>query len=147
MKISTKGRYGLLFLLEVVSHQHEGPVTLNDVALRQNISQLYLWQVVTPLKAAGILHVKRGTRGGYVLACDPAKITMREIVDVLEESFSFAHSPAGVVDHQNPISIVAQETWGEIDDQITSILSTITLKDLVNRLHDAESKRTPDYVI
>ena len=68
MKISTKGRYGLRVLLDVALHEDDGVVSLRDISRRQAISQKYLWQVVTPLKAAGLLRAVRGTQGGYALA-------------------------------------------------------------------------------
>jgi len=147
MIVSTKGRYGLRLLLEVALHQHQGPVTLSDVATRQGISQPYLWQVVNPLKSAGILHVRRGAHGGYVLARDPSKITIRDIVDILEGATSFVVGQHDPKEEQNFVSSTAHETWVEIEKQITEVLSKITLQDMINRLREMESGGSPNYVI
>ena len=84
MRVSTKGRYGLRILLDVALNQQRGPVALRDISRRQEISQKYLWQVINPLKAAGLINVTRGARGGYVLARSPDKISLREIVPTFQ---------------------------------------------------------------
>ena len=134
-------------LLEVALHQHQGPVTLSDIATRQGISQAYLWQVVNPLKSAGVLNVKRGSHGGYVLARDPSKITVRDIVDILEGSASYAVNQNAPKEKQNYVESTAYETWVEIDRQITAVLCGITLNDVIARLRETESGDSPNYSI
>jgi len=147
MKVTTKGRYGLRLLLEVALYQHLGPVTLSDIASRQGISQAYLWQVVTPLATAGILRAKRGSQGGYVLSRDPSKITLGDIVEILEGTHSFAVTQGAPKEDQNYVSSTAHEMWVEIEKQVTAILGKITLEDMVVRLHETESGSSPNYVI
>ena len=71
MKLSTKGQYGLRALLDMAIYQNEGPVTLNNIAARQDISEGYLEQLMMPLKRAGIVKSVRGAQGGYLLAKRP----------------------------------------------------------------------------
>ena len=54
MKISTKGRYALRLMLDVALNSHGSAVPLRDVAQRQDISDKYLEQIVTPLSRAGL---------------------------------------------------------------------------------------------
>lgn len=147
MKVTTKGRYGLRLLLEVALHQHSGPVTLGDVALRQGISQAYLWQVVTPLSAAGILRVKRGARGGYVLAREPSAISIRDIVNVLEGSVSFVGSQHIVEENHNSVFITAHKAWVELEAKIAKILGGVTLEDLIKRHQEIEGNGGLNYSI
>ena len=65
MKISTKGRYGLRVLLDIATHQENGPVILRDIAKRQRISEKYLWQVINPMKSAGFVNSSRSEGGVY----------------------------------------------------------------------------------
>ena len=64
MKLSTMGRYGLRILMDIAANQKEGVVTLQSIAERQELSQKYLWHVITPMKNAGIINVTRGASGG-----------------------------------------------------------------------------------
>ena len=147
MKVTTKGRYGLRLLLEVALRQHLGPVTLSEIAARQGISQPYLWHIVTPLTAAGILHAKRGSHGGFVLAREPAKITIRDIVDVLEGNVTFVASQPVVEENQNSVFMTAHKTWVELESKITDLLNGVTLEDLLVRHQEAEGADSLNYSI
>ena len=147
MKITTKGRYALRLLLEVALHQHQGPVTLSDIAARQKISQPYLWHVVTPLTAAGILRVKRGSQGGYVLARKPSEISIRDIVDVLEGSVTFVADQKVEAKNRNSVYMVTHKAWVEVENKIADVLAGITLEDLLARHHEAEAIDSLNYTI
>ena len=51
MKLSTRGRYGTRALLDLALHRQEEPVSLKDIASRQQISLAYLEHLITPLIA------------------------------------------------------------------------------------------------
>lgn len=86
MKITSRGYYGLRFLVDLAVHENDGPVSLSDVAERQGISEKYLWQVVAPLKSGGFVEAVRGAQGGYRLSQPAAKINLRSILAELESS-------------------------------------------------------------
>ena len=77
MKISTKTRYGMRFMIDLAQSQGEGRVALKDIADRQGLSKKYLEQVVAPLASAGLLDVTRGNQGGYRLSRDASAIRGR----------------------------------------------------------------------
>jgi Rrf2 family protein len=147
MVVSTKGRYGLRVLLAVALHQKEGPVTLADISRRQGISQKYLWQVINPLKGAGLLSATRGARGGYVLARTPASLTMREILAILEGPIVLSACAAGATGCERRTDCAAAEVWSEIEDQLNNILQSITLKGILQRSKDREDRGVPNYDI
>ncbi|MBT6339380.1 MAG: Rrf2 family transcriptional regulator [Desulfobacula sp.] len=86
MRVTTKSRYGTRLLLDIATYGKEKPVPLSDVASRQNISLKYLEQITSKLKKAGILESYRGQLGGHRLAKSPDKISIGQIVRILEES-------------------------------------------------------------
>lgn len=88
MKISTKGRYALRMLVDVAQHQSSGTVTLKEIAERQGISKKYLEQIALVLSQAGILRGARGHQGGYRLAIAPEKLSVAEIIRVMEGSLA-----------------------------------------------------------
>ena len=85
VKISTKTRYGMRFMIDLAQSQGEGRVALKDIADRQGLSKKYLEQVVAPLASAGLLDVTRGNQGGYRLSCDASAITLADIVAASED--------------------------------------------------------------
>ena len=67
MKISTKGRYALMLMLDLATYNTGEPVRLKDVAARQQISEKYLEQIIAVLNKAGFVKSIRGPQGGYML--------------------------------------------------------------------------------
>ena len=68
MQLTTRSRYGLRMLLDIALHGEDGPVRIQDIAKRRNISVKYLEQLIRALKKAGFITSKRGPKGGHVLA-------------------------------------------------------------------------------
>jgi len=88
MRLSTKSRYGTRAVLDIALHSHNGPVTLNDISVRQEISRKYLGQIVHQLLAAGILESIGGPRGGYIMGRSPKKTKLGEIIRILDGSMA-----------------------------------------------------------
>ncbi|MGM0452441.1 MAG: RrF2 family transcriptional regulator [Thermodesulfobacteriota bacterium] len=85
MRLTTKSRYGLRMVLDLALNAKEGPVPLNDIAYRQNISMKYLEKLIRKLRAGGVVTSQRGAYGGHRLAWQPEKITVGDIVRLLED--------------------------------------------------------------
>ena len=133
MKISTKGRYALRLMLDIALNSHGAAVPLRDVAQRQDISDKYLEQIVTPLSRAGLVRSVRGAGGGYLLTRDPAEYTVGEILRPLEGSLA----PVSCVDGSECCGRAEQcvtlEVWREIQQAVSGVVDRITLADLVER--------------
>ncbi len=132
------------FMLDVACHQDHGPVSLKDVASRQAISEKYLWQVLAPLKAAGLVTSTRGPHGGYVLARPAKAISVREIIATLEGGFLLVDCT------QAPdagAAYAAQEMWQEVEGRLAEILDGITLEDLAEKQKAAEQQNVMTYSI
>lgn len=86
MKLSTKGRYAMIALADLVRHAEGGLVSLAEVAERQDMSQTYLEQLFLKLRRAEIVDSVRGPGGGYRLARPADKIRVSEILAAVDES-------------------------------------------------------------
>ncbi|MCP4020216.1 MAG: Rrf2 family transcriptional regulator [Desulfobacteraceae bacterium] len=84
MRLTTKSRYGTRLILDLGVYGDQGPVPLNDVARRQNISLKYLEKLTVKLKKAGLIRSLRGPTGGHMLAKSPGEISIGMIVRTLE---------------------------------------------------------------
>ena len=84
MKISTRGRYALRFMIDLAVHNTGGYITLKDVSKRQNISVKYLEQITALLSKYSLLNSVRGPQGGYKLSKTPDKYTVGEILRITE---------------------------------------------------------------
>lgn len=133
MKISTKGRYALRLMLDLALSDPGAPVPLRDVAQRQEISDKYLEQIVTPLSRAGLVRSVRGAGGGYLLTRDPAEYTVGEILRPLEGSLAPVSCVDGSGCCERAEQCVTLEVWQQIQAAVSGVVDHITLADLVER--------------
>ena len=84
LKISSRGRYALRFMIDLAQHSTGEVVTLKDVSSRQEISIKYLEQIVTLLNRGGLIRSVRGNQGGYLLTRTPSEYTVGDILRIVE---------------------------------------------------------------
>lgn len=87
MKLSTKGRYGLRAMVDLVVHSEEEPVSIASIAARQHISESYLEQLIAKLKKAGLVTSVRGALGGYIPSRKAESISVGDVLRALEEAW------------------------------------------------------------
>jgi len=147
MKVSTKGRYGTRLLLDLALHHDEERVLLRDVALRQEISLLYLERLIAPLVAAGIVRTTRGPRGGVSLAKPPEQIKLSEVIQILEGSTAPTECVNDPLVCERSGTCATRDIWGELKQKTDSILESITIHDLVERQKQKVKAEKPMYYI
>lgn len=147
MKISTKGRYGVRFMVDLVAHSTEGNVTLKEVAKRQAISEKYLWQIVNPLKAVGLLRAIAGPGGGYTLAKPPSAVTLRDILAVLEGDCTLVACVTTPTVCPRSSACASREVWRELDGKLAEAMQSITLSDMVAKQKALTADAPLEYAI
>ena len=80
MRLSKKTDYALRAMFTLVEHYGGAPIPIRELARRNDVPKRFLEQIMLALKAQGWVDSVAGIRGGYLLAKNPAKITMGEIV-------------------------------------------------------------------
>ena len=133
MKISTKGRYALRLMLDLATYNTGEPVSLKDVAKRQEISEKYLEQIIAVLNKAGYVRSIRGAQGGYLLKKDPKEYTVGMILRTTEGNLA----PVDCVDDEGDSvcerkeSCVTLRIWQQINDAVNGVIDHITLADML----------------
>lgn len=136
MKISTRGRYALRFLLDLAQHEEEtGFLSLQDVAERQGISKKYLEQIIPLLNQAKMLRTSRGNQGGYRLAKAPSSYTVGEILRVTEGNLACVSCvlPEEAEFCPRAESCPTKFIWDGLYETVTAYLDGITLQDVLDR--------------
>jgi Rrf2 family protein len=130
MKISSKGHYGLLALAELVeSYKLQRAVQVKEIAKNRHIPPQYLGQIMVLLKRGRLVHGSRGPTGGYVLARAPEKITVKEVLHVLEgPQVGFDLRPASRTGSAVTQRLI--ETWARGIRALETVLEDTTLADL-----------------
>ena len=132
MKISTKGRYALRLMLDLAINDASAPIRIKDIALRQNISDKYLEQIISGLNKAGFVKSIRGPQGGYKLAKDPSYYTVGMILRLTEGSLApvaCLEDEINQCDRQETCATL--KLWQQLDDAIKGVVDTVTLARLV----------------
>ena len=134
VELSCKSEYAILALLELAAHYNEGePLQIRSIACQQNIPDRYLEQLLATLRRGGVIRSQRGAKGGYLLAREPWKITLLEILNCLEGADmdrSENNSSTKTLE-----SAVVFEVWQEAREIANSVLQKYTLQDLTERLN------------
>jgi len=147
MKLSTKGRYGTRVLLDLALHQGKTPVSLKDIAQRQEIPLAYLKRLVGPLIAGGLMRSVRGVGGGVLLAKPPAEITLAEIIELLEGNAALVECINNPEVCERSEWCATRDIWSELDRAANGILRSTTLQDLVERQRKKEQSAKVMYYI
>lgn len=141
MRITTKGRYALRAVLFIISHEDELPISIKRISEQEEISPIFLEQIFTRLKKSGIVRSIRGAGGGFVLERETSEISIRDILNSLEESVCL--SPCVSLENGKCSSselncpkekdCLAGDFWMDLNKYIDDYLGTISLADIISK--------------
>ena len=133
MKLSTKGRYAIRAMLDLALQPGDGPILIKDISERQGISCLYLEQLFTRLKAAGLVRSIRGPNGGSKLTRSPSEITCSDIPQAMEGSTALVDCVDNAMLCDRSESCVTRKMWIKVKKAMDEVLTSTTLEDLVEQ--------------
>lgn len=135
MMLTTKGRYAVMAMVDIANNSKGGPITLAEIAKRQNITAAYLEQIFARLKAGGLVKSVRGPGGGYVLSKPYEEIDVASIILAVDEPIKMTrcdHNPAkGCM--SGKARCLTHDLWDGLGNYIYSYLKSATLADVCNR--------------
>lgn len=140
MRLSTKGRYAVMAMVEMAARQRGGqpaagrserPVSLAEIAAAQHLSLAYLEQLFGRLRRAGLVASARGPGGGYRLARPPEEIAVAAIIDAVDEPIMATRCEDGTAGCLGGEKCLTHDLWSELGEQIRVFLGGMTLADIV----------------
>src|SRR5690554_826104 len=132
MRLTTKGRYAVTAMVDLVLHCEPGPVSLASISERQHISLSYLEQLFAKLRRRGLVKSIRGPGGGYCLHRPAQQIFVAEIIDAVDESVDATNCSGEANCHEGEVCLT-HSLWSDLSEQIYRFLNGISLADLVDR--------------
>lgn len=136
MRLSTKGRYAVMAMADLASHDPDGrAVSLAEIAGRQEISLSYLEQLFAKLRRAGLVASVRGPGGGYRLSRPAADVRVADIIMAVDEPIATTRCKPGSAKGCTGTSArcLTHDLWEELGRQIVVFLSSVSLADVVER--------------
>ena len=135
MKLTTKGRYAVMAMADLASFKDQGPVSLSDISLRQNISLPYLEQIFIKLKNKNLVKSVRGAKGGYELESSPDEIKISNIISAVDEEIKMLNCKKDSKKGCNNKSskCITHNLWDQLDQHINNFFEKVKLQDLVKK--------------
>ena len=132
MRLTTKGRFAVTAMIDLAMRHGGGPVTLAGISDRQKISLSYLEQLFGKLRRHGLVESVRGPGGGYNLARPMDQLTIADIIVAVDEPLD-ATRCGGLANCQDEQRCMTHELWVSLNERIYEYLSSVTLKEMVDR--------------
>ena len=133
MKLTTKGRYAVMAMADLALFKDNGPISLSDISLRQNISLAYLEQIFIKLKDNNLVKSTRGAKGGYVLEKSAHDIKISNIISAVDEEVKMLNckkdSKKGC--NNKSTKCITHNLWDQLDQHINNFFEKVKLQDLV----------------
>lgn len=146
MKITYKGDYALKAILDLAIHYGNGVVTIHAMAKRTDSPIKFLEQVLLDLKRGGFVESRRGKVGGYLLAKDPGKIKLGEVIRFIDGPIEpISCIEKGYSDCRDIYKCIFRQVWQEVASSISDIVDNVTFEDLIKRIKRQE--KTASYQI
>jgi len=139
MMFSTRAEYGVRVMVDLARRGGADPVPLAEIAECEGLPLAYLEHLVARLRRAGLIESRRGAHGGYLLAREPAAITMAEVVEALEGRIApiecISSAPDGTVRcsrESDPDHVCTTKVlWTRVRAAILTTLQQTSLADLI----------------
>ncbi len=136
MRITTWTEYSLIITLHLAKRggQEASPVAARELAESERLPADYVEQILLRLRRAGIVESVRGAKGGYFLARDPDRITVRDVMTASEHQTFEMNCETHPVDGDRCApgsACVIRPVWVALQQRIDDFLSSVTLADLL----------------
>lgn len=117
----------------------DGPVTGREIAASERLPADYVEQIMLKLRRAEIVKSTRGAHGGYHLARDPERITVRDVIAASEHSTFEVHCTSHPVEEERCASsqhCSIRPVWMLLQRRIDDVLDSVRLSDLL--MHEGQ---------
>ena len=132
MKLTNKGKYAVMAMADLASNSDEGPISLAEISIRQNISLAYLEQIFSKLKNNKLVRSSRGANGGYVLEKPASEIKLSNIIYAVDEEVKTLNCKKNSKKGCNNKSTkcITHNLWDQLDKHINGFFENVKLQDL-----------------
>ena len=130
MKLTTKGRFAVIVMIDLALRQSDGPVTLAGISERQKISLSYLEQLFGKLRRHELVTSVRGPGGGYRMAKLLNEVSVADIIRAVDEPMD-ATLCGGKGNCHDEQPCMTHNLWTTLTQRMLEYLSSVTLAELV----------------
>ncbi|AMC93559.1 [Fe-S]-binding protein [Erysipelothrix larvae] len=140
MKLSAKSRYGIAAL--VYLHVQNETTSLISIANHLNISKIYMEQVFSSLRSAGIVEAIKGPNGGYYMKS--SEYSMFDIINILEPEM--LKKTQASTDDNTINQVLCENFYSIVDAHLSELLKGILIKDIAEKVKNYNSNEPMYYI-
>jgi Rrf2 family transcriptional regulator, cysteine metabolism repressor len=147
MAITQKSKYALRAALELALRFGQGPVSIGEIARAQAIPARFLEAILAQLKRAGLVESRRGNEGGYVLARSPSRLSVGDVLRVVQGSLADPDSAGRGGGTPHVSQVVFAPIWEAALRSASAVYDSASFQVLVDRYLTVLGSNAPDYSI
>ena len=128
-KAEEYGIFGVMYLAD----QPKGKITpLSEISENQNVPEKFLAKIFQSLSKSGIIRSHRGVKGGFSLGKEPAKISIREVVESIQGPYYLSKCLTEPRDQQSAVTTSLRRLLEEAQSSLMSVFNSHSIKDLTD---------------
>ena len=135
MRVTTWAEYGLIVSLHLAKRAGQGPVAARELSDQERLPPDYVEQILLRLRRAGLVESVRGAKGGYLLAREPAAVSVKDVIEASEHVTFEVNCDLHPVNAERcspEASCSIRPVWRTLERRINEVLAGITLADLLH---------------
>jgi Rrf2 family iron-sulfur cluster assembly transcriptional regulator len=133
MILTTRGRYAVMAVVDMVEAGSGKPISLSSISKRQNISLSYLEQIFSNLRKAGIVKSVKGPGGGYTLGKSSAEVKISNIIKAIGEPIKMTRCGNEAVGCMAKTRCKTHDLWHGLEKTIYLYFESISINDICNQ--------------
>lgn len=149
MSLSQKCQYATRAIFELSKRYGKGPTRTNEIADAQAVPQRFLENILNELKTTGLVESRRGMRGGYLIARNPAELTVGEVIRLIDGPLDpvkcIGEGPNATCPLQTNCSLI--RLWDRAKAAVEEVYDNTTFHDLVEEDLKMNRSRPIDFAI
>jgi Rrf2 family protein len=127
--LSQKTEYAVIFLIALAKEKNKKYLSLNTISKLYDLPYRFLSVIAGDLKKAGIINSREGVNGGYYLIKDPVKISLFQVINLIEGETGLISCLKGKPCEKQD-SCQLKKIWEDIQTGVEGVLKKYTLADL-----------------
>jgi Rrf2 family protein len=128
--ITKKAEYAIIALTELARHGKGEKMISRAIAQRRRIPGNLIVQLISVLREAGYVASTRGPSGGVELVLDPGRITLRQVVELIDGPIGITRCLLQDGPCHNRVDCSLRGIWSEAQQKLLEVLEKVTIADL-----------------
>lgn len=134
MRITQESDYALRIITSIA--QHSDVVDAKTIAEETSVTQRFTLKILHKLVTSGLVISYKGVRGGYKLATDSDKITLKQVIELIDGPIMMVRcleNSESCALNKDKTACIYHHIFDTISLDLAKKLSSITIDDVINK--------------